>query len=481
MSSAGKAVSVITTAEAEQTAQEFLSRFAAPAEAGALVEEFCQRYSWAARRDVLDKMAAELSRRDVDLPAESWHRFLTFSAEGVKSHKVAEHLALVLKVALATSKEHGAALAGRLLFDQLQPPPEGHDLAGYLGLEDGHLGVLDRLTGAAAVVTSALRQAKESGGLDQKFLARWQRALALVIGRSAATRGRCLSADQASEVLNLLGRLEPVALPDELLLFCPRLLALASHGITGQFLDTATGKVVRQLLPAAALPPEPQPAPVPAVSPATPEGGPTPVPQAHAPPSASAAEWEVALWKARDLIVAEFHRLGQGVAAQKELAATREKLGTTEEELRESGESLRRTEKELDRARDCLRELRTRAEELESENQEKSQKLRAAEEKVARWQDEVRRREDELRAGFADEERRQVESLRRMLSGTTRDLCGYVQDVLTVHRGDNLVRQMGVTFDQLHRDLLTVLQQPNEQRLPRELLARINQETPRHE
>jgi len=441
----------IGKAEARATAEQVLAGLAVNgADGGAIGEELCGRYTPSSRLLILEEMAGKIRQGATILAPDSLRPFIDCLEDGVKTTEAPEHAVRMLDLAVAAYPEFDPPLSAELFFDLLARTEQEKKGRRRLVLGDDDLGLIRNLDRGAAVLVSTLQLAGSKQQIGLPFLRRWQRALLPLIGRKASQRKRLLSSDQAAQVLDVLGHLKIEDIPEELLLVCPRLVELAGSART-DFLDTAPGRALRDLLPTVT--------------------GSAPSSEILPPPRQEETElgplrWETLLQRAVTQVQNQLRDQERLLTEnQRQLHELREERDLAREAENKASERLKGLE-------DSFERTKVQLEQLEEEKKALDQKLHAIQEKADQWQAEARRRESELNAGFEDRERENLEKWRRLLVGPLRDLRGYVQDILEAHRGEKRVRQVGLVFDQLDRDLIQLLKLSGEPRLPREILAR---------
>ncbi len=451
MNTSGKRHKSIGKAEARATAEQMLAGLAVNGADGAGIgQELCGHYTPSSRLLILEEMAAQIRQRATILAPDTLRAFIACLEDGVKTSETPEHVARMLDLTVAAYPDLRPPLSAELFFDLLARTEQEKDGRRRLVLGDDDLELVRDLERGAAVLVTALQLAESKQQIGLHFLRRWQRGLFPLIGRRAAQRKRLLSPDQAAQVLDVLGHLKIEDIPEELLLLCPRVVELAGSGGT-EFLDTAAGRALRDLLPTVT--------------------GSAPSSKPLAPPRQEETEpgpprWEVLLQRA---VTQVQHQLRDQECL---LSENQRQLLNLQDERNLAREAEQKASERLNGLQASYERTKGRLEQLEEEKKTLDQTLQAIQKKADQWQGEAGRRESELNAGFEDRERENLEKWRRLLVSPLRDLRGYMQDILKAHRGEKKVRQVGLVFDQLHRDLIQLLKLADESRLPREVLCR---------
>jgi hypothetical protein len=251
MSATSKRVSKISDTQAGEELERLLPRLRAQgADGTGIGEELCQRFTAAARNDLVDRLARALEKRVPPPPPDTLLDFLRAVREGVgvKPEILERHVRGVIRAAQASSEQDGPGLAADLLLDLLQPPAAKEAEGGELRLPETDLRRFARVADSMGpILARVLERAGQKKLLSVRFLGRWSRVLFPLIGPRAGRAG--LQNAAAVAILDHLAGMDPALIPEELLLVCPRLLALAGPEATERFVKSPPGRIANDLVP----------------------------------------------------------------------------------------------------------------------------------------------------------------------------------------------------------------------------------------
>ncbi len=457
MKNAGKSISKLSGIMAEHEAHRTLTTLRnssiSPEETGVAL---CEKFTAAVRREILLHIAESLASGKEPPQGEALRRFLATQWQGLLAGNATTHAVAVLRVAAASNPRIGPGVAVEILLALLRaesgpgpqdgPPCLDSEALVTLAVSCKELGAM-----LAPVLEAAIARKAASPA----FLRRWQRLILPNVGTRAGER--ILRAEDAAAILRTLGAFEVSGVPDDVVLICPRLLALAPVPDGGAFLGTPLGVTVSRLHPATqregrnAPGGRSHPMQGPGPGPERPEG------PARSPEEELAAAME-GVFKAHREAMAEL---------KSQLAAKSASLGQALSELRDCRTELEKARQQYAKDVDPLRDEASR---LAGELETARSSLTKAEEGLAKWQREASLVGHEASTRLKVESDAQLERLSTLLSRPTRNLRDHIEQFMKSHSGERDALHVAVAFDALHQKLLRLMNEPAEDRLPRELL-----------
>lgn len=403
----------ISLALATKEAAALASRLLDPAcDADTLGRELAARFAPTARRDILDVLVRKLGVQSARVPAQHLYRLLLQLAHGAKQPYLSAHLEALLRSAMGAPD--GMDAAAMLL----------HDFAtgGVRGVEipPEDLRALGSVPGVTPVVVRAMLLAGERGTLTPDCLPRWNACLVPLLGMRRD--GDRFSRPDAEQVLEVLTSVDRGSFPDELLLTIDRLRRLAEPAAT-------VGKPESERAGPSLLPPY---------------------------DDLLGLVRAAAASHSRDVNAL----MNRSLELQSELDRLRIRLQSSER----SAASLRdNLGGENERLRTEVTGLSARIAKLQDD-------LTAAEDQRTVWAGEAALARKEAAMLLEQQAQEQRNDLRSALAKPSSNLRDRVKALLMTRRDDTPIRLMAATFDNLHVRILRLTGEPDEERIPAELL-----------
>lgn len=90
------------------------------------------------------------------------------------------------------------------------------------------------------------------------------------------------------------------------------------------------------------------------------------------------------------------------------------------------------------------------------------------------WKAEATRREKEMEAAARLEKSKNAEAIRKLLYSPTKEVVAHLEKQLELHPNDEGIRRLALSFDSLQRNIMRAINEPNMQRVSKELFTKPN-------
>ncbi len=361
------------------------------------------------------------------------HEFLATQLEGVKEQQFDAHFREIVAVALELSREEGLRIAAELTTKVLKT--------------NQHALRMNRVPRAASILTISFDFLCNVEKPDRELLQAWTEAAQTQLSL-VQSRGLSFSPCEASRLLDVLSRVDRRVIPDSLLACVPSLIVLASVDGAARFLTTQVGEPFSKALAG--------------LTTGRGEDAVSNSPNEHRGETLPPREQLNAAFNrivfVFDKLSAHNDRLRQRLAEEEDRTVRQAELVKAEAEERDRQLRVAKAEhrEEVDKSNERIREL----ERAETELAKSVERLRAD------LQLTDRNARQSLEEQKHENRRRLADVLNSALGSLRRDL----ERALRNNPGDEVVRNVGISFDSLQRRLLRETGHLDETRLPKELL-----------
>lgn len=429
--------SKIGMAAADDEARNLIERLSRGLEEAAFLgDALNSRYSATPRKFILASARKLLSEKTTAIPATVLSQFLMTQWSGVKDQQFEEQTREILGMALELPDGHGLNVAAdlmvRVLSESSRPPIR-----------------LSHVPQAPAVLTHVFLILSEAQSNNRERFVRWTHAAQPHLNPALqSSERRSFNQQEASQILDRLASIVPEFLCDELLACVPGLIMLAGSAGAVAFLRTPKGQPFVGILAGMIE---------------SNDSDTVNLSRANATKDSDAPLGEQlsqALTKVNDLFL---QTIAQHESREQQI---REQVQKSEARIAEvSHESKQKEQQLLGINHELTLEiavLRTKIEEIQTQynrvaglNERLHADIRLVDENAKR---DVSEQEDTIR-------RRIGETINDALSMLRRDL----ERLLRKNPSEEGIRNVGISFDSLHRKLLREARYLDETRLPREL------------
>jgi hypothetical protein len=470
-----KLQSKISASAAQTEAERILSQLVSHRDGTELTTELCSRFTLGPRNEILGAWVKLTRQPQTALDPEQARQFILAMMNSIKGPNTAEYFASTLTAAIALSDLVGEQFIVSLMEHILMAEnSEGRSLVPSPSLPS----ISRSVPRMGSILTRVLTGRQSRSPLERGFLKRWVDCLLPLLG--LRTWGLALDPEDAATILEILAATSAAILPDEALLICPRLIAIAGAGRTQRLNQSDLFQSLHWIreLPDHGSPSPPAPGDTGVVPESawdgTPKSGcnlnsatpdePNPVvgqEKSTLPTDEDAAEAEF-LRAAQIFVCAQRSRLHELEERLREstndLGAARERLSQT---LEQSDRLQRLHDAELERIKIDFDKLKAIEASIRSENASHI-------EERDRWQREVQLQEKEQAERIRNQLDNRNKQISDSVSGATRNLRDHVLSAIRSRPDDRKLRLLALAFDTLHKRVLRLIGEPDSERLPEE-------------
>lgn len=436
MMSSPKRETKVSAGKAESVARSLMKRLRrSPDLAAQMGSDFNDQYSASPRKAILEKMREQPSpfRPEDPFPAQALFDFLTTQLEGVKDQQFDAHFREIVQVALKLSREDGLRIAAELTTAVLKT--------------NQHAPRMRRVPRAASILTKAFDFLCKVEKPDRELLVAWTEAAQTQLSL-AQSREISFSPDEASQLLETLSLLDRRVIPDSLLACVPSLIVLARVDGAAIFLTTKVGEPFSKALAGLTTA---QGEDASSNSPCEPQGE-------SLPPREQLNRSFNQIVSVFDTLNSENDNLRQRLSDQEEKVARQAELAKFKAEEHDRQLRITKAEhrEEVERSNQRISEL----EYAETELKESVERLRA----------DLQLTDHNARRGVEEQENESRRRLAEVLNSAIGSLRRDLERALRNSPDDEVIRNVGISFDSLQRRLLRETDHLDDTRLPKELL-----------